>query len=839
MTKTETDDGEASLLKERRTMLPNYSEANDIYTALENLVHFWHQCVQKQQKVADDDGDVANVKSSLNAIDRLNNCIVIVLLDIRAQKRTKRKEYAEAQKDVVELIDCASRLAAIGYRHAAGVCIQRGRFDDADAIYRKGLINIKGDLTSSKSSSSSSDYDILQAELQDLPNRFFADRIAELVARCQMTKAQRLAQQWIQRFPHTAQAYMTSGDIYVMQGNCHQAAKVYKLGQEQEQRLFTPISLSPSSTSLHVMFECKLKTVRAQRDKRIDFISELPFDVATSFLPFLPITCRIECMSVSKTWWERISECSSAWRTAVVPDLTTAHKEAIDYNCYNSDILFHHIQHRGVQYVRELQLGPYLGRYDLNQWLRGCDHRFKHLETLVINYVSYIDPDTLVSCLKRIGSTLKKLDISLKCGTSYSGSNNVLACVWKALSEADSRITHLAFQDAYDTTSFSTDTVLPVIPSLTHLLLSVYWLTGSYQPNSWLTANTQSVDLSYVHLEIICKACPNLYFLKTICPPSGLDTIRQHCTRLQYLWINGGTDDDSRNDRICFTSFGNDDLITVDYGAPSHFLKNGKEGLRSLIISDCPNQNGQSIYKTLEENKDTLKELLLHGEWFEGGQQSSWQILGNFGSTQLCEINWETEHLELSTFLQLIQQCPNLDSIKIANVKQATDRIFDALLELRHLKRLNLENCKNITAVGLQRFFSLSNTPQYRQQLKHLKLTREVQWTFFSRVSYHHSSSVFDALGNMQYLNTLCLRRGLEGRHLERIIDKLTLLESITLIDVRYITRNCMAAISRLPCLKRVEFVNTYMTYGSSKDVMLDVLNESQSLESIIVQQSY
>ncbi|KAI8140197.1 hypothetical protein BJV82DRAFT_581472 [Fennellomyces sp. T-0311] len=110
-------------------------------------------------------------------------------------------------------------------------------------------------------------------------------------------------QQVIKNYPSSVIEYLCKVDIVSMYGNQIRPLESYDEG------------LQNTTARELLMFQSSMAAKRAvtQNDRRIDFIEQLPMEIASKIIMRLPLPEAVTCLTVSRLWRERVIYCTALW----------------------------------------------------------------------------------------------------------------------------------------------------------------------------------------------------------------------------------------------------------------------------------------------------------------------------------------------------------------------------------------------------------------------------------------------------------------------------------------------------------------------------------------------
>ncbi|KAI8145607.1 hypothetical protein BJV82DRAFT_604334 [Fennellomyces sp. T-0311] len=118
------------------------------------------------------------------------------------------------------------------------------------------------------------------------------------------------SEEMIRYAPDSAAGYLRKGGLLSMYGQQDQAIKSYGIGLDSVPRE------TPDVDRLVIA----MSTAMLLGEKKIDFITALPFEVISEILAPLSESAKIECLMVSKAWRERTLDCATAWNQLIVDE---------------------------------------------------------------------------------------------------------------------------------------------------------------------------------------------------------------------------------------------------------------------------------------------------------------------------------------------------------------------------------------------------------------------------------------------------------------------------------------------------------------------------------------
>ena len=117
----------------------------------------------------------------------------------------------------------------------------------------------------------------------------------------------------ITRNPYDHTNYQHAAKLYSCQGNQQEAIYVLERG------------LSVLSSAYHLIIQRQLDILEAQLQKRIDFISQLPYEIVCRITDLFAADqeTAVICLSVCRSWRRKLFGYSSIWRRIYIDDTKT------------------------------------------------------------------------------------------------------------------------------------------------------------------------------------------------------------------------------------------------------------------------------------------------------------------------------------------------------------------------------------------------------------------------------------------------------------------------------------------------------------------------------------
>ncbi|KAI8148115.1 hypothetical protein BJV82DRAFT_664444 [Fennellomyces sp. T-0311] len=499
---------------------------------------------------------------------------------------------------------------------------------------------------SSVQSFANADYDAaINSSLQALdtlgaPHLSVLDTCAAAYAmKGEFDKAMEAAEKMIECAPTAAAGYLRSGETLAQQGKHEHAVKVYEQGQQKV----------PVDDERYASLEERKAASNAQINKRLDFLTLLPIDVADIIIEILSddedVDFDLVCMDVSRAWQTIIADYPLAWSSFVI-------------SRSDSDRAF-------------FGLLPLVGRHVKSLWLEDMEaHQsqkvidaitsgqfgnIQQLETLNWN----VDSETLLKILSRLGNTLTKLIMVVGKGDQAPSLGRLLlAC--------------------------------PKLKLLSYQIDEGRMLFGDQDPQIPGKCNIKTLMLNSESLsndvaDAILRRCPNLQGLRIgQCTGDGLKMILDRCPRLKLFGFNGP--------------------VPVQPGISVDDLP----GMQQIAIRYTKEIVPEHVIGLLRSSQTTLQNLTF--TFFDEGPNISkrWAGLKDIKGVNLKQLTYtDGFSMDMHTIIAtVIQNCHALQSAMLQSLSHVSgSTLGSALLMLPNLRILTLSKMSNDCIAGLKLFF--------------------------------------------------------------------------------------------------------------------------------------
>lgn len=142
------------------------------------------------------------------------------------------------------------------------------------------------------------DYDCALLELTQALENVLEERVAQAIASNQLSEAMMLAETFMTRCPHSAQAFRYGGDISFKRLNYSRAIELYTRYLELDPDADVP----------------QLVVARRKRSRKADPLTRLPDAVLECIFGFVPES-RLEAMLVCRLWHTKLLRLHALWST--------------------------------------------------------------------------------------------------------------------------------------------------------------------------------------------------------------------------------------------------------------------------------------------------------------------------------------------------------------------------------------------------------------------------------------------------------------------------------------------------------------------------------------------
>ncbi|KAI9496818.1 hypothetical protein BDB00DRAFT_807325 [Zychaea mexicana] len=563
----------------------------------------------------------------------------------------------------------------------------------------------------------------------------------------------------VQLAPSSSKGYLRIGELYAMQGKQGLAIDIYNKG------IRTVPETDPGYARLSIQRQLSLD----QQNYKIDFITELPFDILPKIMYYLPMHMCVLCVNVSQSWRARIRQCSAVWRKMIIDNSDDDDARVYNNLSYVSD------------QVRELSLRGF-DEYVPSQFLKTLElGRFTRLQSLALRRIRITSANNLLQGLEHINGTLKNLAlISIRndpvtLDAVLSICTNLLTFKYKGMGLQISRPSKL--------------------PAATRIVS--------------LELETTSI-IRAAQLEPLLRCCPavqNLYVYRS--EPSAIRLIDQYSTAgLRSLAFNLY--------RIM------DDITHID--SHDSNMSMIPKGLRSLHVSRVEAVAAVNLAPLLMKSNDTLEELVLYMD-DDVGPVQLWNPLTTFTLPRLQKLQCEVRPMMQHVIATLVRQCPELEDVTFEHCEYIGNEIFGALAGLTQLRRIATYSVSEINEVGLVQLL------ERHVALQHHSPLRVFETDDYSNITDEALACLADIPTLERIRLDACNQVSADG--IELFVQKLKpdcALQILLLYNMEAVPDTAIQGLCKLEHLRHVELVRLKSITDQS---IADLVSSSLSLQSM------
>ncbi|KAI8143355.1 hypothetical protein BJV82DRAFT_612435 [Fennellomyces sp. T-0311] len=499
--------------------------------------------------------------------------------------------------------------------------------------------------------------------------------------------------------PTLATGYYRLSSLYIMQGKQIRAIEAYEHGLR---------CVSQSDPVYPLLLYGKQEAAR-QNLKRVDFVANLPSELANSILTEIPKPSIAACLSVSRIWRDRLLKCRRAWCSMTITDKDLQFAGFLSHFAIHVEDLTLNITSQQVwyRYVRSMRQGS-----------------FKRLNSLHLTKgtTTCIDSGTIIpmkAALYHMGTTLTRL--TLHFGTTL---------IKVTLSDVLSGLKNLK------TLVYSTTTVFADI-------VGTFPLSAPH--HALMDMDLKAESIAGEDITPFLQECPELCRLVLNgCNGNVLDVVDTSCPKLQILGYNSGSKIPGLDPSTGLWKF---QATSLRHGEPLailSFIRRNMNTLRSVYLkvsSRGLEDLGNNAFHDL--TLQNLERLTFWGE--HTGIIQSLLIRSLSSCTTLSHLTVVKSH-NLPSLIEPLLALPRLvylnlshitaaaggggcllrlfnayatdstsgqpfESIRLRYCDAVTDEVLDALSNITTLKEITLEYLQNVSSRGIDAFFQkLGNT---------------------------------------------------------------------------------------------------------------------------------
>ncbi|KAJ8652712.1 hypothetical protein O0I10_011657 [Lichtheimia ornata] len=552
--------------------------------------------------------------------------------------------------------------------------------------------------------------------LQQLTRQFVKvlnERAMLLANSAQFDTALRDAAAIVALLPGSALGYLCMGVVYCQQGHHAAAISIYDQGLEAV----------PESDAYYQQLHQHRLTAVANSNKRVDFISRLPFDVVvTNIIPrmdqraYLDPDVLYEPLYVSHTWQERILQQSKGLNFQFCKQVETFIKD----------------------HTQLIQFAPYV------QTLSGC--------------LLDVHLDDLFS--RAHFSNLKELDIFCPHGLTPR-----LPLIHGLQMIADS-LTHLGI---YQCPELELRDILETCPNLVSLKTmdvdAGMPLSSSYPKIKLLELHEQREQAhTHEHMVDVLSRFPSLRMLKItpMCTSTVLPILRQHCPYLEAISLR---------------------CTSPDFGVTTANDHQDRKGITSAYLGGADFYHQDDLIEFLYMQRESLEILDFHGRLQVNN--AFWEIsadgrvqprntsshpekdpLSPSSFTRLVDLRFTSiiPSSSMPMLLWIVLNAPNLNAIHIYN-SNFQPSVANAIIKLGHLQKVQIEedyimghtddNIIDGYYHGIRQFFehhvALGDHSTLKHVVVHMPFVNAFEQTWLPLLSQLRCLKVLELRGKIAY----------------------------------------------------------------------------------------
>ncbi|KAI8143139.1 hypothetical protein BJV82DRAFT_578868 [Fennellomyces sp. T-0311] len=580
------------------------------------------------------------IDNASNEIDELTKQL-IHSLDARARALGETEKYDEAHKDALKMISLAPT-SQLGYARAGSLYQKQGNRTKAVAAYLEGIAALKRDKKA---------VEYFENAIKELNGQ--ADNDAVGLAKVgRFPQALEMAREMIETNPTSADAYLCTAEIYMLQCKPQMAVRACAAGLKKAKKTDPQYkALTPSK-----------KRAEEQQEIKVDFVERLPADVLELIFSRVEAEQRLLCMSVSKIWKQRIAQSAGAWRELVLNTKTPLAP---------LDPMLAHVNHFTI-YSHDT--ANVVRSYDVL-----LDNKVKNVQTLNF-YVNNHVPATnrFDRIFHRFENTLTTLTLNQH-GTSPK---RTLPSVGWILSRCP-ELADLTYESQHLLSTKAQKTGFPRTSKLKRLRLRAM-------------ATRDGGRISDAVFKAIGKCCTQLVYLDAEkCDVSSIDVIKQEFKELKQLYFNTSN---FRFKPLPKSNGEEQGLTVVTFKDNARTQPDGDRHVVPLILDN------QSTLRKLVLTQSTVFTGFSSGFTPGPTRADAWQALTNFHGSQLRKLVIHVK-CKQEYVTSVINHAPKLESINIQDY--ATNSTMEAVGNLQHLRKLKLfKHSDELTTAGLTSLFS-------------------------------------------------------------------------------------------------------------------------------------
>ncbi|KAI9272886.1 hypothetical protein BDA99DRAFT_556482 [Phascolomyces articulosus] len=461
----------------------------------------------------------------------------------------------------------------------------------------------------------------------------------------QFNEAFRDAYHMIRYAPTKAIGYLRIGELYLLQCRQRAAMRIYQQGID---------TIPKEQTDELRKLSEKYQVAKTELDRRVDFITRLPYDLMCVVLDRLTTDHLVQMLKVGKSWRDRIAEYPKPWRTILLSDCDSSEQDKIEALMSALPIVSRHIKK-----------------------IRSCNltsDQCERLFTMIIN------------------GTFSKLEIL---HFSLCRMNNYCRCMLALWQTKDTLQEFCIVTADEDSPVVPVGVILSTCRKLQRLtcrqrrvIASVEGLSATPIPpiSPLVELNLDYAQIDTIVLEPVLRSCRNVRKLDIhSCQVAMIDLVRSFCPKVENLTINVTARD---------TPSATDDNYT--HLLPAITTK--PTGVYCIMMHLSQERNAEKPIQLIADNAEALDELSLTLP--SGGVPNlvqQWNPLATLAFTNLSKLGL-TFSFELNDVVASVirNSCPVLRSLFIGNSENISASVLQAIPQLTTLRILILAQVSQV-----------------------------------------------------------------------------------------------------------------------------------------------
>ncbi|KAI8137522.1 hypothetical protein BJV82DRAFT_674741 [Fennellomyces sp. T-0311] len=449
--------------------------------------------------------------------------------------------------------------------------------------------------------------------------------------------------------PFKAAGYLRAGALYSQRSQQTEAMRVYKQGLK---------TIPKEETSERGLLEERYTQAQALRDRRVDFIKALPFDLVSAIITLLPKNTLYQALDVSSTWRHHVLQHSQLW----------------------SQLTLTQQRDMGLAYL------PLVGQ---------------HVQTLELSSLGHGQCEEVFTAV--INGMCRKLDFL---HLSSSRINDYNRCLM-ALSQARNTLARLEIVLPKESPPFPLAAVLSTCNNLQRLYYAHYTAVATAATLGVVsTASTcpslLDMELSFARIDTgalrkLLPCCPKLRRLSIdFCDITAIGAVRDCCPELAAFGFNRCIPMDEPQKGAVFSS-------TAIYQP---------RGIRHLAVSSLQGPEYDDLLPLLSENASALESLCFRFPCSSTPEEERiWRKLTDvtaFSNLRQLETNFSNHFGPMAG--QLISRCPSLECLSIYFADYIGTDVSQAISGLSSLQLLHLSCVHGVQEDALLQMFQVLAT---------------------------------------------------------------------------------------------------------------------------------